>query len=86
MIKKQNNKQKLIIFVSLIIIILTMDEFVKQALQIILHERMKTKAALEILRFNEETDRKKSYKKEIDKCLDRLNELNDLFDKIRNQY
>jgi len=63
-----------------------MDEYVKQTLQIILHERMKTKAELEILRFKEETDRKKSYKKEIDKCLDRLKELNDMFEKIRNQY
>lgn len=61
-----------------------MDEFVKQTLQIILHERMKTKAELEILRFQEETDRKKSYKKEIDKCLDRLKELDDMFEKIRN--
>jgi len=63
-----------------------MDEYVKQTLQIILHERMKTKAELEILRFKEETDRKKSYKKEIDNCLDRLKELNDMFEKIRNQY
>ena len=47
---------------------------------------MKTKAELEILRFKEETDRKKSYKKEIDKCLDRLKELDDMFEKIRNQY
>ncbi|MCL2652113.1 MAG: hypothetical protein FWD60_13960 [Candidatus Azobacteroides sp.] len=63
-----------------------MDEYVKQTLQIILHERMKTKAELEVLRFKEETDRKKSYKKEIDKCLDRLKELDSLFEKIRNQY
>jgi len=63
-----------------------MDEYAKQTLQIILHERMKTKAELEILRFKEETDRKKSYKKEIDKCLDRLKELDDMFEKIRNQY
>jgi len=63
-----------------------MDEYVKQTLQIILHERMKTKAELEILRFKEGTDRKKSYKREIDKCLDRLKELEELFDKIRNQY
>ena len=62
-----------------------MDEYVKQTLQIILHERMKTKAELEFLRFMEETDRKKSYQKEIDKRLDLLNELNDLFEKIRNQ-
>jgi len=47
---------------------------------------MKTKAESEILRFKEETDRKKSYKKEIDNCLDRLKELNDMFEKIRNQY
>ena len=63
-----------------------MDEFVNQTLKIILHERMKTKSELEILRFMEETDRKKSYKKEIDKCLDRLKELDDLFERIRNQY
>ena len=62
-----------------------MNEYVKQTLQIILHERMKTKAELEVLRFMEETNRKKSYQKEIDKCLDRLNELDDLFEKIRNQ-
>ena len=63
-----------------------MNEYAKQTLQIILHERMKTKAELEVLRFREETDRKKSYKREIDKCLDRLKELDDLFEKIRNQY
>ena len=62
-----------------------MDEYVKQTLKIILHERMKTKAELEILRFKEKTDRKKSYQGEIDKCLDRLKELDDLFEKIRNQ-
>ena len=62
-----------------------MDEFVKQTLQLILHERMKTKARLEILRFQEETDIKKSYAREIDRCLDRLKELDDLFEKIKNQ-
>jgi len=62
-----------------------MDEFVKQTLQLILHERMKTKARLEILRFQEETDIKKSYTREIDQCLDRLKELDDLFEKIKNQ-
>jgi hypothetical protein len=63
-----------------------MDEYVKQTLKIILSERMKTKAELEILRFKEETDRKKSYQKEIDRCLDRLKELDDLFEKIRSQH
>ena len=33
----------------------------------------------------EETDRKKSYQKEIDRRLDWLNELNELFEKIKNQ-
>jgi len=63
-----------------------MDEYVKQTLRIILHERMKTKAELEILRFKEETDQKKNYKSEIDKCLDRLKELDDLYEKIKNQH
>jgi len=40
------NKQKLIIFAALIKF--EMDDYVKQTLQIILHERMKTKAQLEI--------------------------------------
>ena len=42
-----------------------MDEYVKQTLQMILHERMKTKAELEFLRFMEETDRKKVTKKKL---------------------
>jgi hypothetical protein len=63
-----------------------MDEDVKKVLQMIVYERMKTKTALEILRFREETDRKKSYQNEIDQCLDRLKELDDLFEKIRNRY
>ena len=63
-----------------------MEEYVKQTLRLILHERMKTKAKLEFLRFKEEIDMKKSYTKEIDKCLDRLKELDDMFEKIRNQY
>jgi len=63
-----------------------MDKYIMQTLQIILHERMKTKAKLEFFRFMEETDRKRSFKNEIDKCLDRLKELDDLFNKIKNQY
>jgi Arc/MetJ-type ribon-helix-helix transcriptional regulator len=62
-----------------------MDEYVKQALSLILHKRMQAKAELEKLRFMEQTDRKKSYKKEINLWLDRLNELNELFEKIKNQ-
>jgi hypothetical protein len=61
-----------------------MDENVKQALQLILHEKMKMKAKLEILRFKEETDNKKSYKREIDNCLDQMNELDKLYEKIKN--
>jgi len=63
-----------------------MEDFVKQTLKLILHEKMKIKAELEILRFKEETDRRKSYLKEINNCLDRMKELDDLFEKIRNQY
>jgi hypothetical protein len=63
-----------------------MDEYVKQTLKIILHKRIETKAELEYYRFKEEADWKKSYTKEIDRCLDRLKELDDLFEKIRNQY
>jgi hypothetical protein len=62
-----------------------MDENVKQVLQLILHEKMKLKAKLEILRFKEETDRKKSYQREIDHCLDQMNELDKLYEKIKNQ-
>ena len=63
-----------------------MDDYVKQTLQIILHERMKTKAKLEIFRFKQEVDLKRDYQKEIDKCLDRLNELDIMFERISNQY
>jgi hypothetical protein len=46
---------------------------------------MKTKARLEVLRFLEETNIKKSYTREIDLCLDRLKELDELIEKIKNQ-
>jgi len=62
-----------------------MDEDIKQALQIILHERMRAKAELEMFRFKEETDRKKSYKREIDKRLDRISELDKLYEKLKNR-
>jgi hypothetical protein len=62
-----------------------MDENVKQALQIIIHKKMQIKAELEMYRFMEETDRKKSYRREIDERLDRMKELDDLYDKIKNQ-
>jgi len=62
-----------------------MDEDVKQALQIILHERMKAKAELEMFRFKEEIDRKKSYKREIDNRLDRIVELDKLYEKLKNR-
>jgi hypothetical protein len=42
-----------------------MDEYVKQTLRLILQKRMETKTELEIYRFKEETDRKKSYKKKL---------------------
>ena len=62
-----------------------MDEDVKQLLKLILHERMKVKAKLEMFRFMDETDRRKSYMREIDQCLDRMNELNEMYEKIINQ-
>ena len=62
-----------------------LEENVKQVLEIILHERMKTKATLEMLRFVEETNIRKSYKREIDYCLDRMTELDDLYEKIKNK-
>lgn len=62
-----------------------MDDYVKQTLSLILHKKMQAKAELERLRFLEQTDRNKSYKKEIDTWLDRLNELNELYEKIKNQ-
>jgi len=62
-----------------------MDEDVKQLLQIILHERMKTKAELEMYRFREEVDFKKSYKREIDKMLDRIAELDKMYEKLINR-
>jgi len=61
------------------------DEDIKQALQIILHERMKAKAELEMFRFKEETDLRKSYKREIDERLDRISELDKLYDKLKNR-
>jgi len=61
-----------------------MEENVKQILKIILNERMKVKAMLEGLRFLEQSNIKKSYKKEIDYCLDRLIDLDDLYEKIKN--
>ena len=62
-----------------------MEENVKQVLEIILNERMKVKATLEGLRILEQSSIKKSYQKEIDYCLDRLNELDDLYEKIKNK-
>ncbi|GHT39260.1 hypothetical protein FACS189437_02090 [Bacteroidia bacterium] len=62
-----------------------MEENVKQAIALILHERMKCKAALEMLRLVEQTNIKKSYKREIDILLDRMNELNEMYEKLMNQ-
>ena len=62
-----------------------MDENVRQTLSYVLHERMKAKAALENLRLLEETNLKKSYAREIDKCLDRMIELDKIYDKINKQ-
>ena len=62
-----------------------MDEKLRQTLSYILHERMKAKAALESLRLLEETNLRKSYAREIDKCLDRMIELDKLYEKIKNQ-
>ena len=43
-----------------------MENDVKQLMEFIIYQRMKIKAELEPLRFLEETDKKKSYKNEID--------------------
>ena len=61
-----------------------MDEYLKQTLNIILHERMKAKAELEMYRFKAEIDPEKSYKSEINKRLDRILELDKLFEKLSN--
>ena len=61
-----------------------MEENVKQAMQIILHERMKTKAKLEFFRFLEEADIKKSYQREINECLDRIRGLDEIYEKLKN--
>ena len=61
-----------------------MDEDIKQTLQVIIHERMKAKAELEMFRFKEEVDIKKSYKREIDKRLDRILELDKLYEMLKN--
>ena len=62
-----------------------MEEDVKQVLKSILNERMKVKATLEILRILELSNIKKSYQKEINHCLDRMKELDDLYEKINNK-
>ena len=62
-----------------------MDEDKKHILVTILNERMKTKAALEELRLLETMNIKKSYQKEIDYCLDRMKQLEDLYEKIKNK-
>lgn len=62
-----------------------MDENVKQTLEMIIHERMKTKAALERLRMLEEVSNGKSFNNEIDYCLDQLKRLDDLYDSIKNK-
>jgi hypothetical protein len=61
------------------------NEDVKQLPNYILHERMKTKAALERLRLAEMTDIKKSYSKEINKCLDYLNQLDEMYEKFNKK-
>jgi hypothetical protein len=62
-----------------------MDEDVKKVLEFILHERMKTKADLELFRFLDQNDFKRSYKREIDERLDRMNFLNEWYEKLKNK-
>jgi hypothetical protein len=62
-----------------------MEEDVKHVLEMILNERMKTKAALEEFRMLEEAKIGRSYQNQINHCLDRLKELDDLYKKIKNK-
>jgi len=62
-----------------------MENDVKQLMEFIVHQRMKIKAELETLRFLEETDKKKSYKNEINSRLDRMKELDKMFEKLKKK-
>jgi hypothetical protein len=57
-----------------------MKENLKQMIALVLHERMKTKAALEMMRALEEDNF--NYKREIDKLLDRMNELDAMYERL----
>ncbi|MDR1813367.1 MAG: hypothetical protein LBR18_00755 [Tannerella sp.] len=57
----------------------------KQVIELILHERMKTKAQLEMLRFMHESNTRKSYENEINKCLDRMSELEEMYNTLINE-
>ena len=58
-----------------------MEEEVKQTLEMIIHERMKTKTALEKLRMLEALGVRR-YEREINICLDRMKQLDELYKKI----
>ena len=61
-----------------------MEKDVKQTLEMIIHERMKTKAALEKLRMLDALGVGR-YEREINFCLDRMKQLDDLYEKIEKK-
>jgi hypothetical protein len=62
-----------------------MDEGVKKVLEIILVKRMECKNLLNMLTFLEENNPRKSYLLEIDRVLDQINELDALYEKLKNR-
>jgi hypothetical protein len=62
-----------------------MDEDLKKILEIILVKRMECKNVLDALRFLEENNPRKSYLREIDLILDQINELDALYEKLKNR-
>jgi hypothetical protein len=62
-----------------------MDEDVKSVLEIILAKRMELKSVLEVLRFLEENNPRKSYLREMDTVLDQINELDALYEQLKNK-
>ena len=61
-----------------------MEKEVKQTLDMIIHERLKIKATLENLRMLEALGVRR-YEREINFCLDRMRELDDLYEKIEKK-
>jgi hypothetical protein len=60
-----------------------MEDEEKEVLNMILARRMELKAKLEVFRFLEENNPAKSYQREINEMLDEMNELNELYDRLK---